>query len=192
MANKAGGEDADMGAQPASAVNFKHLNELSDRVKGQWMWVHDAAQPAMNKLREIQNTDEDNWLRKRVRSTREAVQGAVLSSKGALDAGWQQAEDSFSSVFTAVDSMKIRALDLRRKTPQLLVAAVTLAAVAPVYRAGVRPVVRNLVIGGGAAAFFLYPEFIARTAPYVDKASTTVSKHAFRQAQKLGLAKGED
>jgi hypothetical protein len=103
------------------------------------------------------------------------------------------ADDSSSLIANNVahgyEAHKARALALRRQNPGALVAAVTLLAVAPAYRAGFRPVFRNAVVGGGAAAFVLYPEFVARIAPYVDRASRDASKQAHKTAERLGLAK---
>jgi hypothetical protein len=68
------------------------------------------------------------------------------------------------------------ALDFRRKYPGLLVAGATGASVLPAlihFResrlTAARLLVRNSIIGGGAAAVLLYPELVFRTAPYVSR-----------------------
>lgn len=169
--------------------NLKQLQELAGKVQEQWQWVNEAASPAITALKELQATEEDNWLRVRVREMRERCEESVGSVTSVISSGREKVEDVLNTGSSHLDITKQRALDLRRENPALVVAGVTFLAVAPAYRSGIRPLVRNLVVGGGAAAFFLYPEFIARTAPYVERASDTVSKHASQQAEKLGLIK---
>lgn len=170
--------------------NVQQLAELKKRVQGQWSWLGDALSPVSGALRQLNATDEDNWLRAKVRWTRQSAEGALASVKSTASSAAERIAASTSSVTSHLDSAKVRALELRRQNPGLLVAGVTLASVAPAYRSGPRALFRNAVVGGGAAAFFLYPEFLAKTAPYVDRASLDVSKHAHKTAERLGLVKG--
>mmetsp|Transcript_6009 Transcript_6009/g.20484 ORF Transcript_6009/g.20484 Transcript_6009/m.20484 type:complete len:186 (+) Transcript_6009:1733-2290(+) len=179
-----------MGSESSPADdNLKQLNDLTDRVKGHWEWINDAAAPTVARLRELQQTDEDNWLRQKVRSTRVSLEDSYNSAIGSVTAVQDHVSTQLGAVGERLDGIKEQAFALRRRNPPLIVAALTLAAVAPAYGRGIRTMARNGVIAGSAGAFFLYPEFIARTAPYVDKASSSVSKRALRQAEKLGLVK---
>mmetsp|Transcript_8201 Transcript_8201/g.24183 ORF Transcript_8201/g.24183 Transcript_8201/m.24183 type:complete len:185 (-) Transcript_8201:408-962(-) len=167
--------------------NWKQLQDLKDRVRTQWQWATDAVAPAVTAMKEMQATDDDNWLRKRVRTAREQVETAYGSGAAVVTAGTERVEQASATASAHLDGVKMQVLDVRRQYPGLVVAGVTFLAVAPAYRSGIRPLARNFLVGGSAAAFFLYPEFIARTAPYVDRASDSVSKHARSTAEKLGL-----
>lgn len=164
------------------------LGELQERLKGQWGWLSEALAPATSLFR-VNNSDEDNWLRSKVRATRQTAEEALASAKSVASSTTDKVVSATSSVTGHLEGAKDKALELRRQNPGLMVAAVTALAVAPAYRSGSRALFRNAVVGGGAAAFFLYPEFIARTAPYVDRASLDVSKHARSTAERLGLMK---
>ncbi|KAG8468924.1 hypothetical protein KFE25_007442 [Diacronema lutheri] len=172
--------------------NLKQLRQLKENVKSQWAWVDQATAPARSAIRTATANDEDNWLRSKVRSTRLAAESALASAQEAAKSTADTVAGATSSVADSADGVKARALEIRRQNPAMLVAAVTVLAIAPAYRSGPRALFRNAIVGGGASAFVLYPEFISRTAPYVDRASLDISKHANRAAERLGLIKGGD
>jgi hypothetical protein len=169
--------------------NLAKLSQLKERVQHQWDWVSAAAAPVTKVLSAVNATDENNWLRVKVRSSRVAAEGAYTTVRDALASKTSTVTNTTSSVSLHLDEAKNKAFALRRENPQLLVAGITIVAVGAAYRSGFRAMARNAVVGGGAAAFFLYPEFIARTAPYVDRVSLDASKHANKAAERLGLIK---
>jgi hypothetical protein len=172
--------------------NLKQLGDLKEKVKGQWEWMSSATAPATKLIGQYTDSGDDSWLRQKVRESRIKLEESYGLAKESMASTTESLAASTSSITAKLDDAKVRALELRRQNPAVVVAGVTLLAMAPAYRSGPRALLRNAVVGGGAAAFFLYPEFIARTAPYVERASSDVSKHANQAAERLGLVKGSD
>jgi hypothetical protein len=163
---------------------LKQMGELEDKMR----WLASMATPVTATLKQFNSTD-DSWLRQKIRASRVAATDAYGSVEARASTTLRSITSATESVTGNLDGHKARALELRRQNPGAIVAAVTVLAVAPAYRSGFRPLLRNAVVGGGAAAFFLYPEFIARVAPYVDRASRDATKQAHKTAERLGLAK---
>ncbi|KAJ1633464.1 hypothetical protein T492DRAFT_981315 [Pavlovales sp. CCMP2436] len=172
--------------------NLAKLSELKDTVKHQWDWVQEAAAPATKVISTFNATDENNWLRVKVRSSRVAVESACAAVTGALTSKTSAVTNASSSVSSSFEEMKDKAFALRRENPSIIVAGITILAVGAAYRPGpvpYRAMLRNAVVGSCAAAFFFYPEFVARTAPYVNRVSLDASKHANKAAERFGLIK---
>jgi len=131
--------------------NLKQLRQLKENVKSQWAWVDQATAPARSAIRTATANDEDNWLRSKVRSTRLAAESALASAQEAAKSTADTVAGATSSVADSADGVKARALEIRRQNPAMLVAAVTVLAIAPAYRSGPRALFRNAIVGGTRA-----------------------------------------
>lgn len=169
------------------SLKTKALNKLGD-LEAHTKWLASAASPLTDTLKQFNSTDE-SWLRQKIRASRVAATDAYSSVEASASSALLLITSATEFVTGDLEGHKARALALRRQNPGALVAGITVLAVAPAYRSGFRPILRNAVVGGGAAAFFLYPEFIARVAPYVDRASRDASKQAHKTAERFGLTK---
>lgn len=164
-------------------------DELKAKALEQIEKIKSSLQPVTDTLKQFNNSTDESWLRQKIRASRMAATGAYGSVEARASSALHSITSATESVTGDLEAHKTRALELRRQNPGAIVAAITVLAVAPAYRSGFRPLLRNAVVGGGAATFILFPEFVARIAPYVDRASRDASKQAHKTAERLGLTK---
>merc|ERR1712087_681266 len=130
-----------------------------------WAWVNGIQ--ALNQ--------QSTWLRSTITTARQQIQAFGASLKAtqesiASTAEWmQQPSETY-------EQLRSKLLGLRRQYPAILVGLITAASVLPGLRSGPRILLRNSIIGGGAGAVLLYPEFVMRTAAYSSKTATKMAK----------------
>lgn len=115
--------------------------------------------------------------RRTVSSVMESIDSSIQRASSTLE--WMQEPSPLIGRWWA------RTLEWRRKSPALVVAAITAASVAPgIVLRSPRIVFRNSVIGATLSSVLFYPEFVMRTAPFVAEKASQLESRAQRAAHR--------